>query len=259
MTTLKGDLACSGAYSAELKGYDFTVDFILSGVAGSTAIEMVFNAINDTQVPGVGTDLSAVDATLTGCWLRKITGVMLSPGKVKLTLKYQHSPVNELHIEAASSLNHITTNKDKDGTAISLEYEYPADYKLNSAVAGETITQGGTFTKLVPERSLIYSIRENTSPQLFADGYEGKVNNAPWQGGAAGTWLCASITGRSDNSGADYLNRYIFQYRSDGWDPEVHFVDPNTGKPPPDLVADTGIKTVATYTAATFTDLFPAA
>lgn len=257
MSVLKTDTRAIGNFSAERQGYEFTVDFILSEVTGATAIAQMYNALTDFQIPAIGSDLSAVDLDLTGCWLRAINAEVMSPGTVKLILHYSHSPIEQLVIEAGSTLNQVQTNKDKNDAKISLEYTYPDPFPPNPQFAGTTATQGGTFTKMVPERVLVYKQRESTSPQSFAALYEGKVNDATWQGGAAGTWIVASITGRSDNSGIDFVNFYRFQYRKDGWDPEVVFIDPSTGKPPPDVGAG-GQKVVATYDNFNFTDLFPA-
>lgn len=259
MSILLPDIKASGAASAEINGYRFTLVYILDQVGGSNAIAQIYNALNDPLIPAVGTDLSNIHTNLAGCWLRDYEAELLSPGMVKVTMRYQHSPVEEVQIEAGSSLNHISSNKDKNNDAITLQYEYPDPFDPKPDMKGKTITQGGTFTKLVPERTLVYRLRETNSPQSFAKDYEGKVNNAAWQSGAAGTWLCASITGRSDNSGVDFVNTYAFQYREDGWDPEVALIDPITGKPPADLVANVGTKIVETYANADFTDMFPAA
>lgn len=258
MSTLETeDLKASGAFTAERDGYEFTLEYILSNVSGTNSIAQMFNAMTDSKIPLTGSDLSDVDVRLAGCWLRSIRPEMISPGKVRLILHWAHNPANILVIEAGSSLNQVTTNKDKTATAISLEYEYPDPNPLKPELAGVTVTQGGTFTKLVPERTLVYHLRELNSPQAFAHLFEGKVNDATWQSGAAGTWMCSSITGRSDNSGENFSNTYTFQYRKDGWDPEVVYIDPASGKPPDDVTA-AGQKIVATYDSFTFTDLFPA-
>ena len=244
-------------FSAERQGYEFDgIEFILSDVAGSTAVAQLYNAMTDINIPLIGSDLSLVDLDLAGCWLRSLDAEILSPGKVKVILHYAHSPVEQLVIEAGSALNQVSTNKDIDDIPISLEYTYPDPYPQNPSLAGETVTQGGTFTKQVPERILTYQLREPNLPQSFAHLYEGKVNDAPWQNGEASTWLLTSITGRSDNSGTDYLNFYTFQHRKDLWDPEVVFIAVD-GKPPPDVVEDTGQKVVISYAEFDFTTLFP--
>ena len=92
---------------------------------------------------------------------------------------------------------------------------------------------------------------------------EGKVNDATWWFQDAGTWLLTSVTGTSDNSGVlvsvptTWINRYEFQYRSGGWDPQVTYSDDLTGEPVPDPVADVGQITVETYESFDFTLLFP--
>lgn len=262
MTTLYDNLieSANASYSAAINGMKFDVTYILDKVAGSSVFALLYNAMNDDNIPAIGTDPSAVDASLfgtgvVGCWARDIDAAVIGKSKVRVTLHYQHSPMNVVQVRAGSSLSQIMTNKDRAGNPITLEYTYPDDYKHDDDLKGKTVTQGGTVTLLKPERVREYLIRETNDPDVVSESYEGRVNGVEFLGGAVGTWLCSSITGTNDNSNQStpsWVNTYMFQYREDGWNPEAAFSDKNTGDPPPDLVADTGIKTIDEYEIADF-------
>lgn len=261
-----------GAYNAEINGYEFVVHDTITGVVGTGSdadIKQLLNALTDSSIPNAGSDLSAVDASLTGCWLRKIEAGTLADGKMDITLTYQQSQWGITQIDVGSQLSQIETTNDKDGTAIELTYTYPSDYggtepsaeQIRLVNTGE-VKQGGTVTILRPEGFRVYTVRETVDPAIPQYFYEGKVNDAQWWFRDAGEWMCTSISGTSDNAGVavtvptTFVNRYEFQYRSGGWDPEAVYSDDITGEPVPDPVATEGIKTVPEYNSFDFTELF---
>jgi hypothetical protein len=192
---------------------------------------------------------------------------------MKVTLTYQQSQWGIVQIDAGSQLSQIQTTKylsgPNVGDNISTEYEYPSDYGGDKPtpeeenLRGATKEQGGTVTVMIGERSRIYTVREQIDPTVIAQGFENTVNDAVWWFGDPGTWLCTSIQGTSDNSGVlvatptEWINRYEFQYRSGGWNPEVVYSDVLTNEPVPDPVQDVGIKTIESYDTVDFEALFP--
>jgi hypothetical protein len=83
--------------------------------------------------------------------------------------------------------------------------------------------------------------------------------------------MLTNITGTTDDSlqiPAEWVNSYTFQFRSDGWDPDVVFTDSNTNEPVPDPVttypagpgntAVGSIDLVLAYEETDFTLLFAA-
>jgi len=259
------------SYSSDIDGLTFDVSIRLTGVAGNSVCAVLNNALASPLIPLKGTDPTAVDPALIGtgvegCWLSKIEAEVIRPREVMVYLHYQHSPADVVRVRAGSNLSQIETNKDKNGDAISLEYTYPSTYEHKPELAGKTVKQGGTITLLKPEITREYEIREPNDPTELTRLYGGKTNSTAMHGTGDvdspdyGTWMLASINGSSDNnnSGTEYWNNvYVFQYREDGWNPEAAFNDPNTGDPPPDLVADTGIKTVDRYDKVDFKTLLP--
>lgn len=122
--------------------------------------------------------------------------------------------------------------------------------------------------------------------------YEGKINNANWsvlpgvqwsQTGSnhytlspatpmpannTGCWLCMGINSQTNDCGVTYDVTYTFAYRKPipdavlqigGWEAEVVFVDPTTGKPVPNpgtqvigLLGDAASRVVGVYESADF-------
>jgi len=78
-----------------------------------------------------------------------------------------------------------------------------------------------------------------------------------------GCWLCMGINSQTNDSGVTYDVTYTFAYRKSipdalyhigGWEAEVVFIDPTTGKPVPDpgtqtigLLGDAASRVFAVY------------
>ena len=261
-----------GEYDVAINGYKFTIRQLLKNVPEIASsdfkdVEKLYRALTDSNVPFAGSDLSSVDAALEGCWLRKIDSDAVDNNDVMITLHYQQSQWGIEQIFATSNLQQIDTNKDLNGDPVVLEYTYPADYggtdpsEEEERLREATKEQGGTVSIQVPERGRTYVVRESNDPTSQAAVYEGTLNNALWFFGLAGTWLCTSITGQTDRSSFtaapdEWVNTYVFQYRSGGWDPEAVYNDVLTGEPVPDPVDDESVVTVVSYDRTNFSNLF---
>lgn len=271
LSNIKG---ARGAYDTELNGWSFVITATLTGIEGVgdyADVKQLYNSLVDSNVPLAGSDLGLETgiADLEGCWLRNIESDPLGDGQFHLTLTYQSSQWGITQIDVGSQLSQIETTNDLFGDPIKLFYTYPSDYggiepnkeQSRLRVTGE-VDQGGTVTIFRPEGSRIYTVRETTDPSIPQNLYEGKVNDAVWWFKEAREWLCTSITGTSDNAGTSpfipltFINRYEFQYKIGGWDPEAVYSDDLTGDPVPDPVADEGIQTIIEYDEFDFTELF---
>jgi hypothetical protein len=271
-----------GSYDASINGFDFVVKATLTGiVAGGpepevdTDIKQIYEALTDSAIPLAGDDLFLATgiADLKGCWLRKIDADAIGDGEFALTLTYQQSQFGITQIDVGSQLSQIETTNYQAGPlapgSIVTLYEYDSDYGGTDPSSEQLrlrgtglLEQGGTVTVFKPEGSRIYTVREGVDPAIPQSLYEGKVNDKLWWFKEAGEWLCTSITGTSDNSGTlvtmptMWVNRYEFQYRIGGWDPEVVYSDDLTGEPVPDPIQDVGKITVESYESFDFTELF---
>lgn len=273
----------SGNYDATINGYSFTVTVKLEGVTGDTDIAQMFNALIDENIPSVGFNLYELTGIpeLEGCWLRNIDATPLGHRMFRLLLTYQQSPYQTIRISSNTQTSQIETNKDRNitddyptGTPITLRYEYPANYGGDVPTAREeelrgTIskTQGGTYSKLIPETTRTYELREAVDPILMRD-LVGTINSVDWlQTGDQYKWMLSSVTGVTDDSDGYlmWVNTYTFQYKIDDWYVEVVFVDPNTNEPVPDPVFEYennpnlpgSIAQVDAYEQSDFNTLFP--
>jgi hypothetical protein len=268
-----------GSYNTEINGYEFTSFVILDDVEGDDDITIGRNALNDSRIEPAGFDLGGIASDLQGCWLRKKDYEIIGRTKatpplaiVKVILHFQSSKWGILQVDAGNNLNQIQTNLNIDGEPILLEYNYPADYggtepsEEEERLQGQTKEQGGTVTVQMAENTRVYTVREQIDPLIAANIYGDTLNETAWFGGEPGTWLC-SIDGKSDNSGvsvvspATWVNRYSFQFKPDGWDPEAVYSDVLTGEPVPveldDPVNPDAMKKVISYRRTEFNVLFP--
>lgn len=281
---------CTGEFSSEINGYIFTVTIKLFEVPGANDIVQAFNSLVDNNVPLIGTDLwndFGIDPDLEGCWLRNIKSTPLGDHQWRIVIQYQHSPFNaldRLQVSTQTQVNQENSNRGLPtgphplGEPVNTRYQYPATYggskptQSQEDLRGEyTDLQGGTFSRLVPESTRTYTIREPQDGDAIAREFVGKVNDATWQAGGAGQWMLSSVTGATDDSlqsPVEWVNSYTFQYRSDGWQPEVVHVDELTNEPVPDPETSYAgapdntnvgsIVSIDVYEAKDFTELFPA-
>lgn len=157
----------------------------------------------------------------------------------------------------SGSLQEIETAFDANGTQISLQHTYAAG---DPELGGETITQGGTVRRLIPQAVATFqgSIR-TFSPDFYRRAYLGYMNSTAWFGDAAGTWLCMTVNWEPLDSSVfppAYQFTFEFQWTPLGWNETAAFIDARTNIPPPSLVLNTGYKVVTTYLSTDFNALF---
>jgi hypothetical protein len=243
------------------RGWSFTRSAIVTGLTATDSwFDKVIAASTIGGLPLLG---DSIDASLPLCILHRKTVVAVTGTKVELLLEYTQAsrtsiPPEETQIQVGATLNQIETNIDVNGTRMSVAYTLPTPYQYDDGdnfAAGEVITQGGLVPKYIPNPTIVLTKTLSYSPLSLAAQYVGKLNDDTWEGGAARTWMCTGIVGNSDDSGDTYRVTYTFQYRIDTWDEVVMWHDPHDGKPPADLVADTGYKTYQLYPVIDFDGL----
>lgn len=224
------------------------VSGIPSGVVGYNRVLYAGQLLNAN-----GSFIGAQHPALPTAYLKQIDLNAVSPDMVEFSLTYRER--TKARVVFNSGLSSEPTNVDKDGNAITLSYKYPSDYVdpvtgETSALAGQTVTQGGYVNKYIPDISFTYTREETLTPsQIIAlkITYVGAVNTNGWN--LFGTpqppraWLCTSITGDSDD-GVNYNVSYSFSFRRNvtinnfnltvtNWQPWAVFVR-DDGKPAPD-------------------------
>lgn len=150
-------------------------------------------------------------------------------------------------LEVGTALVQTTTELDNEGNQITLSHTYTTGEK-----AGTTDPQGGSVEVQVPQGIVRITRREPTSPLTKSLQFTGTVNKFAWNGYPARTWLCLPIVGRTGDGGESYEVTYEFTYRSITWDSRPVYIDPDTGRRPPDLVEGEGLKTVPVYPESDF-------
>ena len=268
----------SGSYDAEINGYSFNVSGVLKGVEGTNDIQQMYNAINDYNLPLAGVDLRGINSNLTGCWNREIECDAIGDGEFEIRIRYQHSPVNTvqgIQVRVNTQVSEVESNIDKNGDPINTVYKYPDDFggdtptprqlELRDTYSAE---QGGTYSKMVPETTRTYELREPIDPGTIKQ-YVNSTNSADWQdAGDKWKWMLVNISGSIDNSlqaPQEWVNTYTFQYKIDGWKPEVvHHVnnepvpDPKENYSPDKPAYEGGSKvTIDAYQEYNFNVLFP--
>lgn len=143
---------------------------------------------------------------------------------------------NIITVRGGSSARPVKTTRDANGSLVTVT-------KPNGSVVP------AEFTRLKPEGTLVYTRVENTTaPGAIQRSYELRVNNATWNAGDAGTWLCMGVRFSQVNEGFDdFRMEYEFQYNPDGWNS-----DKVAWKYPDATPYTAGESTVAKYLTANF-------
>ena len=245
---------------------------------GAAAIEAVISEVGDVLTAHPDRPFTFIDSFSVN---------LVANFCAKVNIMYAESrgggggnDVEDWQIEVGATLAQEQSNLDFEGNLMEqVAYTYPTPYYPNTDKEGWTDRQGGTVSKLVPGVSMTITHREYASPGDKAREWVGKVNAAGWSvdpNAPARAWLCASITGRSSDSGKTYDVTYQFQYKKGrdtpdafmlgtcpGWDETYMYICPDTGKPPDfsddaindGAVVSEALKMVQLYAEANFNNL----
>ena len=235
-----------------------TSNLVFGPVDTASLIQSAINAV----IAVVGDRQSACPNVPVPTFLQTFIPTILSANVVMVAIKYKGYPLPVYDFD--SNMNQIPTNKDVNGTQITVEYTYPAtqDFQFDSKLLGKTQTQGGLLSMPVPEpifavKWLVVSGATSATLQMdvLKSAYEGKINNAAVAIVTGGTTypkhgvLIEKVAGHSSDGGISYEATMVFHVKpippggtSGGWDPQATFINAGDGMPPPDLVAGTGFK-----------------
>lgn len=136
------------------------------------------------------------------------------PGRVQILVAHQYGP-NESGIPASA-----------------YSKEYP-----------RVVFQGGEIKLPYPESTYtITGLVSTRKPAKLTRQIVTCLNRIEWQGGPPRSWICSAGEWEINNPayGGDlaepvYRMSFEFQHNSDGWDPEVVFLDERYGRPPADV------------------------
>ena len=215
-------------------------------------------------------------------YLEEFIPELLGADCCKIRIVYRGYPLPTTEFDGVFS--QVETNIDAAGNPITVSYTYPSDYSLDPRKAGKTFPQGALVPTDVNEP--VFTIKFMVVPgllsfftaaiplpagvtvdpyrtmsatewiSLLSWYYTGKVNNASYLIGVilgqARQWKITKVSGVSKDGGRSYEASMSFQLRVPNWDTQATFINPDDGKPPADLVANTGYYSPQILQAVTF-------
>ncbi|MCP4539825.1 MAG: hypothetical protein GY832_22020 [Chloroflexi bacterium] len=230
-----------------------------------TDSEVLESAIGTTGVPAIG-DL-APGTTNVYCYGHSVRMAPDSPDKAYVDCKYANWQVfagkwlvssDGWVFTGDASLRQQATSFDWYGVQQTVSHTYP---DTDPNFPGQTLTQAGQMNVLLPSSVIrITGELRVDYPDVIERVWLGSVNGLPWKGDAAYTWMCTHITWEEITRTAttmDWKFSFEFTYDPTGHDPQIVFIDPTTHRPPINLVANVGYKTVSYYPLTDFNYLFP--
>ena len=244
----------------------------VSGISGITDYSVLTSALDEAGVPAYGDTLTENTAN-NEYYMRLVerNPRLIDKDKVEIQLVYEsilnspqflHDPrANQILGSVRCSIQQKTSSTNKFGDEVTVQYTYPADDSYNRSGTDE---QGVEFQYYEAQRSVVIEgIKIEQMPWLIANRIVGRVNSVPFSGEAVRTWLCTACNWRPGWQGRAVSNNHYymdfeFQFDADTWDPVVRWIDPNTGRPPKDLVQDVGIKTIEKLEEVDFEDIIGA-
>lgn len=226
-----------GSVKLDQNGYSATRIFIINNIPVSvpgsgTASELphshLYNILGLAEIPDYGDVHPSISSI-------NVNDINISPlnedySLAKAVVNYS-SPTYESKepdvsdtglIQVGSTVSSTITNKDKDGSAITVSLTGYPDILAELEV-------------LTPEVVFNFERRESSSPITNAITYVGAVNSSSVGSYSARTLLCIGIEGVSTDDGANYSVSYRFQYKANTWQQDAVYIDSETGQPHKDV------------------------
>jgi len=161
-------------------------------------------ALANPLVPQIGDALDATTPDLL-CVRRTPTIIGDAGGTfrtVRIVCEYQlqrqQSGVEALPIRGGASLTQVTTQKDRAGETLKLQY------KDDEIVAEATVP-------VIRGHFAVELVESTNDPYDIANDWVNHINSDGWKGGAPGEWLCTNVEFQQLNINAD-PKVWTFQY-----------------------------------------------
>lgn len=258
--SVKANIIKGETLSEDADGFRSVVVYQVTGLSGN-ANARLYNALLADGVPQFGEPHPVIGGIrVSDRQAKPVSGSSTTGVEITITyeaLKPESQPPDDTQpaqVSVGSSLESTVTQLDISGNQILVSHTFVEDDE-DGNVQTRTRTQGGEVEYQVPSMVLRFTRRESAAPDGKANAYVGKVNSDIFGGQPAHGWLCTRIEGTSDDGGQTYTVTYEFQRNKESWLATVVYIDPETGRPPPGLVAGQGIKQVQVYEAVPFSGL----
>lgn len=238
-------------------GWELVRIATVHNITGVSASAVMLEAVAVLEDDGV--IIGVAHPSLATAFLSDFEPGVRSADAFTVRLIYKEFPFGQEIVRVGATTSQVVTNRGflvNQTTEVPAEtlsdmtakYTYPADYEgVNSEkYKSKEFETGVEASKFTPEKTIVVTRQEVITGGALSDlasDFVGKVNTEGWDlapGDAAGTWLCTGIEGISNDNGLTYIITYSFQFREDKWEATVIYIDPNTGRPPPDVAFGTG-------------------
>lgn len=235
---------------------------LLTGIESSNPIGYISQIATASAVPRRSI---YIGASLLTYRREEITIADQPKGKARVDVFYERPallPNDESGkpvITGRASLQQITTENDANSDPITVSYTFPAD---DPDWPSETKVQRGTIQVLEPRPAFVIPrIEETDEPGALAMQWIGYLNSDTWNNAGPRRWMCIDVPFEPidlTTNPQKWLLAYQFERAQISHDPDAVFIDPRTGRPPSDLVAGVGYKTIAYNPERSFNEKFPA-
>jgi hypothetical protein len=223
--------------------YDTSQGWTVERVAEVTGItdtgaNFMYKTLDDLVTAGSLPARGAGHPTVVGAYLTGYEVQSIAPHVMVVRLIYrqnvpsfneaeQQQQASNPTLSFSASLGSTQTNKDRFGNIMRCGYE--------------GTNQGGLVDRMVPMLVIEIEREETGCPVARIQPFMGKLNKAGWRvapADPARSWMLVGVLGESKDRGLTYRVRYQFQFQEprpngvSGWDRELCFIDPVTGRPP---------------------------
>ena len=249
-------------------GYHLTRTAFVDGLDPGTVAQMCVQAEN--AVTAITGPRGTADPDLPVMnYIDAFEPSLVGPRQVEMLIVIKGYPLPTYEID--SSLSQVESNKDINGKTISLQYTYPPRPVERSTayqwfgppeMASTTVIQGGMYSRPVPQQcfTVKFLVLGDIGAASIWSQFVGSVNSSQFAIGAIiglpHTWQVKRVHMLSKDGGADFEGQFTVEYRPDTWDTPVVFIDPTTGKPPPDVVEGVGTAIVRSSPEMRFPTFF---
>lgn len=244
----------------------------------STDYSVLYDALESAGIPKPGTALDIGKGSDLILARRPARIVDKDKGTVDVTLHWEHihqGPNMDLQLrdfaKVKSSIvsidtNHYTSYTNFLGqptaptqTLMTVAYTYPRNGP-GGVFAGRTVVQTGKAKVFAPQSNYQFSGFLDVNQPAIVEGYMLKhLNSVVFRSRPPGTVICSEVqyhhhafTSLDRPTKKRFFFHFEFQYKDDGWDPTVTFIDEVTSKPPPDLIPGIGYRTFGYYPRTDF-------
>ena len=203
---------------------------------------------------------------------------MIDPGTAIITVNYERfntrlnaAPNAYVVVESRPQLVNVTTQKDSQGTRpLVVEHSIGGvDQKAQLAEMSILVPGGGFNVTLIKYFDALSTFISGGVNDVVREWRATVNSNDGWQTVSdKGRWLCSDVTPRlirkpieaADQTAGSYTSpmwwwalTFEFLWSEDGWNQDVFWRDPSTGRPPKDLTAGNGPGVnVGTYQAKSY-------